>query len=171
MLNDARDSMGAALLALNYSLNSSSPKEITEAGRLLKAQRRHAKAYRYINLGESSELINGSIHMTLGYNGDAMVLKAQLGSIDFFSPEARTELWADFIGVFETGENKEAAFISEELGTASSNLTAEEFMSAEHLSNPLIYPPKEVLERSEFLQPLSARATRMYNSIFNNITR
>ena len=185
MVNDARDSMAAALLALNYSLNSSSPKEITEAGRLLKAQRPYVRAYRYISLGESSELITGSIHMTLGYNGDAMVLQEQLDTIEFYSPKEGTELWADFIGVFESSDKKEAAFkfidfindpkraafISEELGTASSNLAAEEFMSEEHLNNPIIYPPKEVLEKSEFLKPLSSRATSMYNTIFINITR
>lgn len=185
MVNDVRDSMASALIALNYSLNSSSPKEITEAGRLLKAQRPYVKAYRYISLGENSELLTGAVHMTLGYNGDAMILQDYSDSIDYVVPEEGTQLWTDFIGVFELSEKKEAAFkfinfindpkraafISEELGTASSNVAAEQFMSKEHLSNPLIYPPKAVIEKSTFLQPLSSRATSMYNTIFINITR
>ncbi|MGS2720027.1 ABC transporter substrate-binding protein [Paraglaciecola aestuariivivens] len=185
MVNDVRDSMAAALIYQGHSLNTESAKEISAAGKLLKSQRPYVKAYRYVNLGENSELITGSVHMSLGYNGDALVLKQSLDSIDYVVPKEGTQLWADFIGVFENSKNKEAAFkfinfindpkraafLAEALETASCNASAEQFMSAEHLNNPLIYPPKEVIEKSEFLQPLSARATSMYNTIFINITK
>lgn len=185
MIDDARDSMAAALMALNYSLNTSSVAQITEAGRLLKSQQPFVKAYRYISLNENSELLSGAVHMTLGYNGDALILKDLSDDIAYFVPEQGTELWVDHIGVFQHSDKKEAAFkfinfiheprraafIAEALSTASTNQAAEQFMSQEHLNNPLIYPPKSVIEKSEFLQELSPRATSMFNTIFINITR
>lgn len=185
MLNDARDSMSAALLMLNYSINTTSPKEITEASKVLRKQRPYVRAYRYISLDEHSELIDGSIHMTLGYNGDAMILKESSDSIAYAVPSEGTQLWADFIGVMEASTNKEAAFafinfinqperaafISEELGSASTNKSAEKFMSDEHTQNSLIYPPREILEKSEFLHTLPPRAQSMYNTTFLNISR
>lgn len=182
MVDDVRDAMGSALLALGYSLNSTKPKQILAAGKLLKSQKPHVKSYLYVGVAHDSEILTGSVHMTLGYNGDAMVLKELNQNIEYVVPKEGTALWSDHIAVLEVSENKDMAFefinflnepkraaqLSEELGTASTNKSAEQFMSQAHLSNPLIYPPKSLMEKSEFYEILTPRVTRMYNTTYNN---
>ena len=182
MVDDVRDAMGSALLALGYSLNSTKPKQILEAGKLLKRQRAYVKSYLYVGVAEDSEVVTGSVHMTLGYNGDALILKEIHPNIEYVVPKEGTALWSDHIAVLEVSKNKEMAFkfinfinqperaamLAEELNSASPNKSAEQFMSQAHLSNPLIYPPKALIEKSEFYEILPARVTSMYNTTYNN---
>ena len=182
MLDDVRDLMGAALLALGYSINSSNPKHILAAGKLLKSQKPYVKSYLYVGIAVDSELLTGNVHMTYGYNGDAIILKEFNQNIEYVIPKEGTVLWSDHIAVLEVSKNKDmafrfinfinepkrAAFLAEEFGSASTNKSAEQFMSQAHLSNPLIYPPKELVEKSEFYEILSGRVTSMYNTAYNN---
>lgn len=182
MVDDVRDVMGAALLALGYSINSKNPKHILEAGKLLKSQKPYVKSYLYVGISNDSELLKDSVHMAIGYNGDAMMLKEFNQNIEYVVPKEGTVLWSDHIAVLEVSENKEMAFkfinfindpkraalLAEEFGSASANKSAEQFMSDAHLSNPLIYPPKELIEKSEFYEILSGRVTRMYNTAYHN---
>ena len=182
MLDDVRDSMGSALLALGYSFNSVNPNQIIAAGQLLKRQKEHLHSYSYVGIAQDSTLLDGSVHMTLGYNGDAMVLKQFNQNIEYLVPKEGTALWSDHIAVLKASENKEMAFkfinfinqpkqaaqLSEDLGMASPNKSAEQFMSQAHLSNPLIYPPKQLIEKSESYEILPPRVIRMYNTTFND---
>ena len=185
MVNDIRDSMSAALLALGYSINSTSPREISAAGALMLEQRPFVRAYRYINVSEESELLDGSVHMTLGYNGDAVILKSFNDNIEFLVPDNGTQLWADHIAVLQTSKNKKAAYafidfinqperaarIAEAIGYASANKGALAHMQPEHKNNPDIYPSKQRLEKSEFTQELTPRLTSIYNTVFINSTK
>ena len=182
MLDDVRDVMGSALLALGYSFNSSSAKHIIAASKLIKGQKPYLQSYSYVGIAENSKMLDGSVFMTIGYNGDAMVLKEFNQNIEYVVPAEGTVLWTDHIAVLAASENKEMAFkfinfinqpqhaavLSEELGMASPNKSAEQFMSQAHLSNPLIYPPKELLDNSESYQQLPAKVIRMYNTAFND---
>jgi len=182
MVDDVRDAMGTALLALGYSLNSAILKQILAASKLLKSQKPFVKSYLYVGIAEDSEMLTGSVHMTLGYNGDAMMLKEFNNDIEYVVPKEGTALWSDHIAVLEASENKEMAFkfinfindpkraalIAEEFGSASTNKSAEQFISQTHLQNPLIYPPKELIEKSEFYEILTSRVARMYNTAYQN---
>jgi len=182
MLDDVREAMGSALLALGYSFNSSKPEHILAAGKLLKAQSPYLKSYSYVGITKDSKMLDDSVHMTLGYNGDAIVLKGFNKNIEYLVPKEGTAIWSDHIAVLEVSENKEMAFkfinfindpkraalLAEELGMASPNKSAEEHMSQTHLLNPLIYPPKELLEKSESYYLLPLKVVRMYNTTFND---
>jgi len=48
---------------------------------------------------------------------------------------------------------------------ASPNQAAREFIRADDLNNPAIYPPSEVMSRLEFLEDLGAK-TRLYDEVW-----
>ncbi len=184
MLDDVRDSMSAALLMLDYSINTTAPEEIMNAGQILSKQREYVRKYEYIDIDEDSELLVFDVHMTIGYSSDALHLQEYHDSIEYVIPEEGTALWADYIAVFEASENKEmayafinfineparAAFIAEELSVASANAAARKHMSQEHLTNSLIYPPETIQDNAELLQIINPRAQSLYNIIFLNIS-
>lgn len=180
MIDDMRDAMSAALLATGASLNSHSQNDIQDAAMLLRRQKPHVNDYRYISLDETSELISGEIIATMGYSGDAQILQEYMPSIRFSVPEEGTALWSDHIAVFESSKKKSAAFafinfihapenaafIAESLNIATANQGAYAFLSDAHKNNPIIYPPADILSKSEFYEHLPNRTQRMYNMSF-----
>ena len=182
MVDDIRDAMGSALIAQGYSFNSIKPKEIMAASKLLKAQREYVYAYGFIGTEEGSSILTDDVYMTLGYNGDAMVLQELSEDIGYVVPKEGTALWSDHIAVLASSQKKDIAFqfinflndpkraaeFSEYTGSASSNHSALDFMDEAHKNNPLIYPPQELVEKSEFYQLFTPRTYRMYNTAYVN---
>ena len=62
-----------------------------------------------------------------------------------------------------------AAQIATELYYASPNRQARKLIAEDMLNNPLIYPPDEVLEKSESIHPIQGRAAVYYNHRFGNL--
>ena len=182
MVDDIRDAMGSALIAQGYSFNSVKPKEIMAASKLLKAQRKFVHAYDFIGTEEDSSILTDDVYMTLGYNGDAMVLQELSDDIGYVVPTEGTALWSDHIAVLEKSQKKDIAFqfinflneprnaavFSEYTGSASTNDSALAYMDDAHKNNPLIYPPQELVEKSEFYQVFTPRTYRMYNTAYVN---
>ncbi|MDH3348681.1 MAG: hypothetical protein OEM02_11370, partial [Desulfobulbaceae bacterium] len=50
---------------------------------------------------------------------------------------------------------------------ATTNIRAVDYLEKDFLSNPTIYPPKSVLDKSENLQKLPPKTIKEFNSIFN----
>jgi len=183
MVEDKRDLFTPALKLLGYPSNETSYKNLAKAGELLAHQHQYVASYNYLNLSEESELITGSIWMAIAYNGDALVLKALNDEIEYVVPKEGTYIWADYIAILEASTKKSAAnaFINyintpeiaaklaETLHYASPNKAAEKFLPEAFLNNALIYPPKEVVDKSEVIMPLKGKIMAYYNNIYNNL--
>jgi spermidine/putrescine transport system substrate-binding protein len=183
MIDDIRDLFSAALKLSGHSVNETNPHAIKQAGKLLLEQKPYVKSYQYFDLTENSELLKQDIVMAIAYSGDAIALSDHSDNIGFVVPKEGTNLWVDYITVLESSEHKEAAMqfinfintpriakqLAEELYYASPNLAAEKLLPAEHLTNPLIYPPSNVLKNSESLHALKGRATVFYNQYYDKL--
>ncbi len=183
MLEDKRDLFTPALKLLGYSSNETNYRSLMSAGQLLADQRPFVKSYQYVDMTEESELINGSVWMALAYNGDALTLKELDDNIEFVVPKEGTNIWMDYIAIFESSTNKEAAHafinyinspaiaanLAEALYYASPNMAAEKLLPDDFLNDEMIYPPLEVFQKSEIVMPLKGRVMGYYNNIFNNI--
>ena len=64
-----------------------------------------------------------------------------------------------------------AAKNAEEMYFATPNKSAKKHLSKEHLNNPVIYPSKTLLQKSEMHTELTAKANRLRARIFLNYTR
>lgn len=185
MLNDARDTIGMALLALGYSLNESDPKALAAAGQLLEQQRPYVRTYSYVGLSQESGIVSGDFLMAMIYNGDAITLQKIDPSIRYVVPEEGSNLWADYLVILNKSNNKDLAlsfinFINDPKiaarlamysNYATPNKTAEKYLPAWFTDNPAIYPPPAVLERSQTYQPMPPRAIKARNAIFAKLTR
>jgi len=185
MIRDSHDTIGMALKALGYSVNSTDTAQLAEAEKLLLAQKPFVREYSYIMLDKTSGLITGDYHMAMVYNGDAVSLQSLDKNIGFTVPEEGTNIWVDYLAVMESSDKKELAcafvnFLNEPenaaatasfLHYATPNAAAEKLLRPEHLNNPLIYPSPDVLSRSEFYSKLPPRIKKERNEIFSRVLK
>lgn len=183
MINDVRDGVGMALKSLGYSANSANSEELAKAEALLLAQKPFVKRYGYLALTEESGLLKGDFLMAMLYNGDALTLQDLGPHVGFAVPVEGTNIWCDFLMVMEASPRKDlavsfinflnapenAARLAEYVNYASPNKAALKLLPKDHLEDPIIYPDKEVLDRSEFYKMLPPRVQKKYNTIFSKV--
>ena len=183
MVKNSQDSIGMALKMLGYSANSENVDEIKLAGSVLKKQKPFVSDYSYVNVDKSSALVTGDTVITMIYNGDALALNELDSNIEYVLPEEGGNIWADYLLLSKYSKNKALAyqflnFINEPLNAvrlaeyvyyATPNKAAEKLLPAEFLQNPVIYPSKKSLAKSEVYRSLSPRAVKLRNQMFSNI--
>ncbi|MCP4899411.1 MAG: spermidine/putrescine ABC transporter substrate-binding protein [bacterium] len=183
MIKNARDTVGLALKALGHSANSEDLAAHRDAEQLLLGQRPFVRSYTYISVDEDSALLSGEVAMAMAYNGDALVLKEKNAAVEYVVPEEGSTLWVDYLTVAAESSSKELAWkfvdflarpesavrTARLLYYATPNRTAEKLLPADFLSDPTIYPPKNVIARSEFEARLAPRVLKARNTIFARV--
>ncbi len=107
LLSDMRETIGAALKYLGYSLNTTNPEEITEAGNVLREWKSNISRFEVdeSNLGlGSNELV--AAH---AYNGDLAILKEVNPDVGFFVPQEGAAINSDELVILSSSEKKELA--------------------------------------------------------------
>jgi spermidine/putrescine transport system substrate-binding protein len=185
MIESSRDLMTAALKAQGYSANSTDAGEIKAAEKLLLAQKPHVKSYSYLALSEESALVSGDVIAGMMYSGDAMMLQEYHDGIKYVLPEEGGNIWTDYLVVLENSRTKDLAFafinflnepenaaqLAEFVYYATPNRAAEKLLSAEFRDNPVIYPGKDALAKSEFHNPLPPRAEKKRNLAISKVLK
>ncbi len=94
LLNDQRETIGAALRYLGHSANSTDPNEIEAAKNLLLEHKRHVAGY-YDSIVARDNLVAGDVVVAMTYPGDALVAAQQKSSIRYVIPEDGATIWQD----------------------------------------------------------------------------
>ncbi|MCC8191324.1 MAG: spermidine/putrescine ABC transporter substrate-binding protein [Planctomycetes bacterium] len=84
MMNDPRHVLGAALKFLGYSLNSTDPREIREAGEILRSWKKTIAVFDVIH--SRHELEAGRLDFIQAFSGDLALTVAEHPDVDFFVP-------------------------------------------------------------------------------------
>ncbi|MEQ8170937.1 MAG: spermidine/putrescine ABC transporter substrate-binding protein [Candidatus Eremiobacterota bacterium] len=180
MLDDMRSVAHPALKLLGYSLNSTDKKQIKEAKDLLLKQKPLVKAYTsdtYVDF-----LKSGDLWLAQGYSGDVFQVIKENKSIQYIIPKEGTEIWVDNMCIPKGAKNKETAelfidfLLRPEVSAENSNSTwyanpnsaSRKFIKPEIINNPAIYPPKEVLDKCEFLKDLGENNI-LYEELYNEL--
>jgi len=185
MLSHNRDLVGMALMALGHSSNTKDEHELLQAEALLLAQQPHVRTYGYIGLTPDSAMVSGEIAAAMMFNGDALMLQEFEPRIRFIVPREGGNLWVDYFAVMNRSTRKDIAFAfvdflnepenaaqaAQFVYYATTNESAKRLLPEEFMSDAVIHPSPETLERSEFFEPLPPRITRRYNSITANVIR
>ncbi|KAA0233554.1 MAG: Spermidine/putrescine-binding periplasmic protein [Acidimicrobiales bacterium] len=172
MLNDPRESLGAALKYLGYSLNTSDPDELAEAQELLTETT--ARLATYDSDQFEDLLVGGETAVAHGWSGDFFRAFDEASTDDFdayeqysyFVPEEGGVRWVDNMAILADAPHPCTAhtfvdfMLDAENGAAltnfnfyaSPNAAAEEFIDPEILEDPAIYPPEEVVANLEFIE-------------------
>ncbi|MBX3038189.1 MAG: spermidine/putrescine ABC transporter substrate-binding protein [Anaerolineales bacterium] len=181
MLDDQRETLGAALMYLGYSLNSTDPAELEEAKNLLIAQAECVRAYD--SQTNDDLIITGETVFGHMWTGDAILAGLpDYGGRDgivYVIPEEGCVIWQDNLAVPVGAPNAYTAMVfinylhypeiaaqnAEFVGYGTPNQAAKEFISEEVLADPGIYPPPEVEARLQWLEDVGD-ALQLYDRIW-----
>lgn len=183
LIRDVNDLVGMGLKSLGYSANSTIAEQLDEVETLLLAQKPFVKSYIYISVEENSALLKGDVWAAMAYNGDALLLNELNPNIEFVVPREGGNLWVDYFLILKSSKNKEMAYrfldfvnrpenakrIAEYASCATPNVGAEKLLPSEFKNDPLIYPPKDVIDKMEIYKKLPARVTKKRNGIVTKI--
>ncbi|WP_280535379.1 extracellular solute-binding protein [Halopenitus sp. POP-27] len=185
MLDDVRETMGAALKHLGYSLNTTDESEIEEAKELLIQQKDLLSTYDSTNF--PTNLINEQMSPVHAWSGGAFqayweTFEDGSSPINYVIPEEGSVVWVDTAAITAEAENVNAAhafidyFLDAQVGAEITNYTyygspneaAEEYISEDVLNNESIYPPEEIMENLEYIQNIG-QATTLYDEAWQEI--
>lgn len=100
VLNDPRETMGAALLYLGYSLNETSDEALQEAARVISEARANIATFDSDQF--SDNLVNGEVAVAHGYSGGMITGFLEADDPDQFEyilPEEGATLWIDNMAI------------------------------------------------------------------------
>ena len=179
MLDDQRETLGAALKLLGYSLNTTDVKELQEAKEKLIAQKPLVKQYK----SEAEELlVAGDVVMAHCWSGDAFRAAETRDTIRYVIPKEGSSQFIDTVCIPKAAPHQglAAQFINyllrPEINAKITVFTkygtcvpaAKEHLPESLREHQFIYPPKEVLASLEWLMD-PGDFTRHYNRAWEEI--
>ena len=182
MLDDPRESFAAALAYLGYDINTTNEAQLNEAKDALiraKAQLAGYDSDTYEDLVASGENL-----LAHGWNGDFLLAMEDNENIAYVTPKEGGVVFVDnlCIPASATPEQKlagemlinfllepeVAARNSEFIYYASPNKAAEAFLPEDFLNDTSIYPPAEVLDKLQYLEPVG-EAESIYQRLWDEV--
>ena len=185
LLDDVRETMGAALHWLGFSPNTTDADELQAAADVIATAREWTLAYDSDLYAEL--LVSGEVVVSLGYSGNFLdAFFDAPGGDERFSyvvPKEGATLWTDNLGILATAPHpctahtfldfvlrpEQGARLTNYISYPSPNALASPFIDPEILSDPAVYPDEETLERLEFLRD-TGDTEILYTDLFTRAT-
>lgn len=182
MFDTYRDTMGAALKKLGYSLNSKNPKEIEEAKALLIKQRETVNPIYGVDNG-TTMIPAGESDINMIWSGEGLNLQDENPNLVYVVPKEGANFWIDSLCIPKNAENVEGAekfinFVSDkesalriadEIGYTTPNKEARLAQPDNVKNNPNAYMPKEIMDRCEIYEDFPMDVKKMYDNAWVNI--
>jgi len=183
MLDDQRETLGAALMYLGYSINDTDPAHLEDAKNLLIDQAPCIKAYD--SQTNDDLIVSGETVLAHIWTGDALLAgdsDPEIGGRDgiyYVIPEEGCTIWQDNMMIPLSAPNPYTAMIfmnytqypeiaaqnAEWVGYATPNKAAKEFIDPEMLADEAVYPPAEVEARLQWIEDVGD-ALELYDRIW-----
>ncbi|MEG1134542.1 MAG: spermidine/putrescine ABC transporter substrate-binding protein [Cellulosilyticaceae bacterium] len=182
MFDTYRDTIGAALKKLGYSLNTDNPKELEEAKELLLEQRELVDPKYGVDNG-TTMIERGETAINMIWSGEGLNLQDEYPNLVYIVPKEGVNFWIDSLCIPADAVNvegaekfinfitdKESALrIADEIGYTTANKEAR-LEQEEHVrNNPNAYMPKEMMDLSELYVDLTLDVRRAYDYIWTQI--
>ena len=174
LLDDPRATIGITLKYLGYTMNSINPDEIAKARDLLIKQKKHIKSFS----GDSGQdlLLSGECDIVQEWNGDIIQVMEEDDDLAYIVPDEGTNVWQDnvcipvgaphpdnaHVFINYVLDAKVNADIANFIHYGTPNAAAKKYVLKEDLENPAIYPPPEVIAKSEAIVDVGDNA-RLYD--------
>jgi spermidine/putrescine transport system substrate-binding protein len=183
LLDDSRSVVGSALIYSGYKINDISEESIAKARTALLEWDKNVSQYDSDSF--KNEIQDGTSWLAQAYSGDAMQIIAQNHNIGFALPKEGVELWIDSFVILKNAENKELAYKfidflleaqnakknAEFVQYATPNKAAFDLLSADIKNNPIVYPPKEYLDKCDVLGYIGDKVNlvnKLWEEVRNN---
>lgn len=180
MLDDERETFGAALKLKGHSINTTNVKELEEAKNFLMQQKPLVKTYSSSNFDEI--LLSGDVWLAHGWSGQLAKAADQNKDLTYIVPKEGSTLWIDNLAIPASAKHKEEAYVflnffldpaiaaevTNYSGYPSPNEAAKPFIKPHILNDPARYPSEEVLSKCELLMDLGA-TTQLLDRMWTEI--
>ncbi|MEB3211677.1 MAG: extracellular solute-binding protein [Leptolyngbyaceae bacterium] len=181
LLDDVRETMGAVLKSLGYSINSTNPEEIEQAYQRLLELKPYLANFQ--SFGYEDQILGGDLWIAMSYSSEAIPVTLEDDSLAYVVPSSGATLWTDTIVIPKSAPNVEAAYqwidyllrpevakrAVENLFFATPLKSAYDILSDELKQNENLFPPEAVLAKCESLAPVD-EATELYEQYWTEIT-
>lgn len=166
MMNDMRETLGAALITLGYSANSTNPAEVEAAGEVVK--RWMANIAKFENEQYKSGIASSEFFVVHGYSGDLLQVIEEDEAIVYVLPKEGFMIGCDDMVIPVDAPNAELAYTfinylhdpevaarnTEWVYFLAPNSSAYALLSEEVRSDPAVFVPEDLMERAEILRDL-----------------
>jgi spermidine/putrescine transport system substrate-binding protein len=162
MNDDLREVLGVGLIVNGFSVNETDPDRIQAAYESIRSLMPNIRVFS----GDSPKqpLLNLEAWAGMVWNGEVYMAALEFPVIQYAYPEEGAIFWVDSMVIPAGAENKQEAhefinfilepeialMVCEYIGYAPANRTAFEMMPEELKTNPIIFPPREEVEKGEF---------------------
>ena len=180
MLNDMRETIGAALKFLGYSLNTTNEQQLAEARDVVIRWKKNLAKFE--NEQYKTGLASAEFLVVHGYSGDILQVQEENEDIQFLVPREGTSIACDDMVIPKAAANpglalrfinfmhdpQVAADNTEFISYLCPNKASYERLSKETRENPTLFPPEEVRQRAEVitdLGPDNAKYTKVWDEI------
>ena len=182
MFDTYRDTIGAALKKLGYSLNSTDPDEIEEAKELLIEQRKTVNPIYGVDNGTTMiPAVETNINMI--WSGEGLNLQEEYPNLVYVVPKEGANFWIDSLCITSNAQNVEGAekfinFVSDkesalriadEIGYTTPNKEARKEQPEDVQNNPNAYMPEEIMNRCEIYKDFDLKTKQMYDDAWTEI--
>jgi spermidine/putrescine transport system substrate-binding protein/spermidine/putrescine transport system permease protein len=180
MLDDARETLGAALRLLGRSVNTSDEPTLRQAMRLLVEQKPLVRAYDSANFKDA--LLAGDVWLAQGWNGEFARVVALDPDLAYVVPKEGSTTYLDSLAIPAGAphpqlahafldfamEAEVAAAVCRSMRYTTPNRAAMAFLPPAIRDDPAIFPPREVLARVELLRDIGP-ATVLYDRLWTEV--
>ncbi len=180
LLNDYRETIGAALKSLGFSLNTLDDAELAAAKEVVLRWKRNIAKFE--NEQYKTGLASGEFLLTHGYSGDLMLVQSENEDIQIVIPEEGAALSFDDMVIPTGAEQVElahrfinfvldpevAAELTEFIYYLCPNEASYPYLAREIREDPILFPPAEVVEKLEMIADLgegNAKYARLWDEI------
>ncbi len=181
LLSEAADIVRLCAKYKGSSVNGISPEMLAEVEQIMIRQKPHIKTFHEDN-GQDL-LLSGEVDLVLEYNGDIAQVRQEDPDIDFVVPKEGSLLISDCLCIPTGAPNVEDAHafinylldaeagkkITETILYPTPNGAARDLMPEEYKTNPVIYPPADVIARCEYGAFEGAERAQLYETIMTRI--
>jgi len=181
LIDSVRDLLGAALKYRGFSLNSTDPAQLKEARQLIQEAKRKSLSFEGSVAGKNRVLARAA-RAAIVYSGEGARGMKEDPATAYFVPDEGSQIWVDNLAITARAPHRELAeqfinfVLDAKIGAQISNFNqfstpnqaALPLIRPEDLANPVIYPPKSVREKLEFLSDVGAKS-RLYDEIWTQI--
>jgi spermidine/putrescine transport system substrate-binding protein len=181
MLDDYRETIGAALKFLGYSLNSTNDQELAAAKEVVLRWKKNLAGFD--NEAYNTDLAAGKVRLAHGYGGDLMQVRSENPDIQIAVPQEGVSLSFDDMVIPADASNVElahqfinfvldprvAAELTEYIYFLCPNEVSYQYLSKETRADPILLPPPEMAEKLEMPADLGEENTAKYEKIWAEI--
>ena len=180
LLDDMRESIGAALKSLGHSINTRDEAQLTAAQEVLIRWKKQLA--RFDNEGYKAGIDSAEFHLVHGYSGDLFQVQMENSKVEIIIPREGVTIGCDEMVIPKTAKQPAlahalinflldpaiAAENMEWMGYYCPNTPAKARLSADFLENPAITIPADLAAKCEVIQDLGpdlAKYSKVWDAV------